>query len=646
MRPRRVAFMLAGLAALLVACANAQPEKQVVARARERIEAERPHKWALIVGVNRYEDDDIQNLSCSVADANSIYAVLTAPEIGGFAPGNVVLLTDETARKPTRSNVLEALATLADTAEPQDTVLFYFSGHGTEDRGDGYLLPSDARLATVRWTAVPLQAVLEVRERSGCRVQIVLIDACRRDLEIGQKGQGALSEDMAAALFSDVEGVAVLSSTSPGQASYEDPDSGQSVYTRFVVEGLRGAADAELAGNGDGLVSVHEAAEYARAHVRSWGMQHGRTQSPRLRLEAGGEIVLTMAPLPESAPAPVEPIGTTAALRVEGAEGATIFIDGVQRGTAPCEVEVDLGPLQEKQVEAVAQLTGYRSAAARITLRRGGTAPWRPELVPITPAPAPAPAPSGKPWERPGTRAAQEIVGPAGIPLVWVPGGSFMMGSTDEDVAYAVRELDAEREWLEDEQPVHRVELSGFWIGKTEVTVAQWRSVMGSVPQSDAQDGEHHPVVHVPWDDCVEFCEKAGLELPTEAQWEYAARGPDSRRYPWGDGWDEDRLCWRENQGPGGRTFPVGSFPSGASWCGALDMAGNVWEWCADWHDEDYYATAPPRDPPGPSSGRKPVLRGGSWDFSANLCRAAFRLGYGPTDRGLVVGFRVARSCR
>lgn len=236
-----------------------------------------------------------------------------------------------------------------------------------------------------------------------------------------------------------------------------------------------------------------------------------------------------------------------------------------------------------------------------------------------------------EPWERPGTHVGQEIVGPAGIPLVWVPSGSFMMGSEDG--------------W-NDEKPVRQVNMSGFWIGKYQVTVAQWRSVMGSVPRPNDQQGDDHPVVCVSWHDVQGFCEQVGLELPTEAQWEYAARGPESLRYPWGNEWDGSKLCWWDNKGPGGRTFPVGSFPEGASWVGALDMAGNVLEWCADWYHDDYYASAPSTDPPGPSSGSMRVLRGGSWPYLAFNCRSAYRRHNTPDATFLNYGFRVARSCR
>ncbi len=260
-----------------------------------------------------------------------------------------------------------------------------------------------------------------------------------------------------------------------------------------------------------------------------------------------------------------------------------------------------------------------------------------------------------KPWERPGTEAGQEIEGPAGILLVWVPGGTFMMGSTDEDVQYVIDHFAAKREDIQDEQPAHAVELTGFWLAKTEVTVAQWRSVMGNLPERFAlggvifqvnDQGEEHPVVGVTWNDCRRFCQRAGLELPTEAQWEYAAGGAESWRYPWGDEWSPERLCCDENQGPGGKTFPVGSFPGGASWCGTLDMAGNVWEWCADRYDETHYGDSARRNPAGPPSGSTMVLRGGSWANGPNPCRTAKRCHVTPDCPCYSFGgFRVAKNC-
>jgi len=232
-----------------------------------------------------------------------------------------------------------------------------------------------------------------------------------------------------------------------------------------------------------------------------------------------------------------------------------------------------------------------------------------------------------------------------GIELVYVPGGTFMMGSADDDP-------DASSS----EKPQHAHPVDAFWIGRTEVTVGQWRSVMGSVPGQYADSpyhakyndqGDDHPVVMVTWEDCQEFCHKLGLELPTEAQWEYAARGPENRVYPWGNKWDKAKCCNGQDRGPDDRTSPVGSFPQGASWCGALDMAGNVLEWCADWYEHVYKSYAQGDFTP-PSTGAFRVLRGGDW-FSSNPrdYRCAYRDHYISgeiIDRASNVGFRCARG--
>ena len=259
-----------------------------------------------------------------------------------------------------------------------------------------------------------------------------------------------------------------------------------------------------------------------------------------------------------------------------------------------------------------------------------------------------------EPWTRPGRRTGEQIVGPDGDTLVWVPAGKFMMGS---------------KEGGSHELPIHEVQMDGFWIGQKEVTNAQYRAYrlsQGQIFRPDSTQGDNHPVVYVTWKDAVAYCEHYGLSLPTEAQWEYAARGPQSLRYPWGNEWDAKRrsanptgqkCCWEDNRGPLHRTFPVGSFPLGVSWCGALDMAGNVWEWCADWYGKDYYKRSPSRNPQGPSKGDAHVLRGGSfasYDSGLGSYRSAYRYYRAPDDRLPISsdwgdryrGFRVARSVK
>ena len=547
-------------AILLAAAATlcAQPEN---VQARERIEAERAQKWALVVGINRYDSEDIRALRYAVADARAIHGLLTDPNQGGFSASRTKLLVDGGELPPTRSNILHQIVQLEQHVGAEDTVLFYFSGHGIEHEGHPMLLPSDAHFALLEDTGIPLSRIERLKRVTGCRVLVAILDACRSGAHRDGARSGRMTEAFLQALGM-TEGTAVLFSADLDQVAFEDEAAGHGAYTRFLVEALSGAADAAPYGNEDGVVSVSEAHNYVSARLREWGFQHNRMQTPRLDLNDTEEILLTLA---SAAPA-------------------------------------------------------------------------------VSAPPAQAPT-AERPWEFPGTHAGQEIVGPASIPLVWVPGGSFIMGSTE---AERTRLIDAgvRREFIDGEGPAHRVEMSGFWIGKTEVTVAQWRSVMGGVPEENDQ-GDDHPVVNVTWNACMQFCARTGLELPTEAQWEYAARGPESLTHPWGNAWDPNALCWRENRGPGGRTFPVGSFPSGASWCGALDMLGNAWEWCADLYAEDYYANSPPKDPPGPTTGTRGdqrVLRGGSWQRSENFCRSAYRDWSGPDGSDNNYGFRVVFS--
>jgi formylglycine-generating enzyme required for sulfatase activity len=263
------------------------------------------------------------------------------------------------------------------------------------------------------------------------------------------------------------------------------------------------------------------------------------------------------------------------------------------------------------------------------------------------------------PWQRPITIV--EGVNPKdGAALVWVPAGTFRMGSgLREDL----RDAAGRRDWREmrdvvwsrlrgenedsNEAPSRAVYLDGYWIYKYEVTVVQYRRFCRATGRAMPEEPpwgwrDDHPIVNVTWDDAVAYAAWAGASLPTEAQWEKAARGTDGRVYPWGNVWDSRRFC---NSVDGSAASPsfVGSFLAGASPYGAQDMAGNVWEWCADWYDGEYYRHAPRRNPTGPATGTTRVLRGGSWYFVVpRYFRAAFRFRFNPLDRYYGVGFRCA----
>jgi formylglycine-generating enzyme required for sulfatase activity len=294
--------------------------------------------------------------------------------------------------------------------------------------------------------------------------------------------------------------------------------------------------------------------------------------------------------------------------------------------------------------------------------------------------------------------------------MVWVAGGSFWMGSDDPSLA--------------DARPVHRVRVDGFWIDRTEVTnrqfdrfvratgyvtvaerfpdpkqfpgapaellvpgsivftppagpvsldtpLAWWRYVPGADwrhpegPRSTIEGKDDHPVVHVCWDDAVAFARWAGKRLPTEAEWEYAARGGlDRKRYCWGDEllpagrWPLNNWQGRfpgENSADDGftRTAPAGSFPPNGY--GLFDMPGNVWEWCADWYRPDAYSSTPEHNPRGPDSSFDPaepgvpkrVQRGGSFLCSDSYCTRYLPGARGkgePTSAAVHVGFRCVLS--
>ncbi len=234
-------------------------------------------------------------------------------------------------------------------------------------------------------------------------------------------------------------------------------------------------------------------------------------------------------------------------------------------------------------------------------------------------------------------QAGEVITNSIGIKMVLIPAGEFLMGSPDSDEDADTRE-----------KPQHRVKITRpFYLGVSPVTQEEYERVMGKNP-SGCKGDRQRPVETVSWNDAAEFCrrlsEKEGktYRLPTEAEWEYACRAGRTTKWCFGDSQSQlaDYAWYDDNSG--GTTHPVGEKKPNA-W-GLYDMHGNVYEWCDDWYDQDYYSASPAADPKGPDSTAYRVLRGGSWFDFPGLSRSAYRDWDSPVFRYHGYGFRLART--
>ena len=224
--------------------------------------------------------------------------------------------------------------------------------------------------------------------------------------------------------------------------------------------------------------------------------------------------------------------------------------------------------------------------------------------------------------------------------MVSIPAGEFTMGSPDGDP---------------DERPAHKVHVDAFSMDVYEVTVRQYAEFLQSTGIRSPSDWQtmnqpayqKRPVANVDWEDAAAYCKWAGKRLPTEAEWEKAARGTDGRLYPWGN---EPPTPLHANYGKTGSNshgtlVPVGTLEDGKSPYGIYDMAGNVWEWVSDWYDNDYYKNSPSKNPTGPPRGGFKVIRGGSWNSNQRNLRSSDRYWDPPSFRSLYFpGFRCAKT--
>jgi formylglycine-generating enzyme required for sulfatase activity len=457
---------------------------------------------------------------------------------------------------------------------------------------------------------------------------VVVLDCCHSGAFAGAKsalGDSVGTED---AFAGSGYGRVILTASDALELSWEGDEwlgEGQpSVFTNFLVEGLRtGKADLD----GDGKIVLDELYDYVYERVMSSGYAK---QTPHKWAQVEGQIVVARSPRPPSRTTGLPPDLQRA---VESPvswmrEGAVSGLERLMRGR-----EGEIAQAAREGLERLADDENPRVAAAAARALGIGEGPM--------------PAPSPPTIEKPEQPNALTITAPIHLELVRVPAGEFLMGSDpakDED-AY------------DDEQPQHTIDPPEFAIGKYPVTNAQYAAFVqaaghrvpehwekGEVPSGKGD----HPVVYVTWHDAMAFCEwlsqETGREfvLPSEAEWEKAARGTDGRIYPWGDEDPTAELC--NFSGNVGDTTPVGNYsPEGDSPYGCADMAGNVWEWTRSLWGENY-----PYDPADgrenlESDGRR-VVRGGAFGHGARRVRCAYRFLGLPHYRDYYGGFRVVVS--
>ena len=301
---------------------------------------------------------------------------------------------------------------------------------------------------------------------------------------------------------------------------------------------------------------------------------------------------------------------------------ADVYIDGTKVGQTPfVATDILVGSHTVKITRS-----GYEDYTATLTVREGETASLSATLKKGETQVA---TPQGG-TALTGTLVPITVNGVT-FNMIKVEGGTFTMGATSEQRSDA----------YSDEKPVHQVTLSSYYIGETEVTQALWQAVMGNNPSSFK--GENRPVEEVSWDDCKTFISKLNsltgkhFRLPSEAEWEYAARGGNkSQGYKYSGSNTLGNVAWYTDNS-GNETHPVNT--KSPNELGIYDMSGNVWEWCQDW--EGAYSSSSQTNPTGASSGSHRVLRGGGWGSSARYCRVSNRVSYAPDDRDYGLGLRL-----
>ncbi|NET37482.1 MAG: SUMF1/EgtB/PvdO family nonheme iron enzyme [Cyanothece sp. SIO1E1] len=583
--------------------------------------------WAIAIGINQYYN--LKPLKYAKRDAESVQDFFVNE--AGFE--QVYYFSDDSPSLPSDRGPMRSLPTFANLKrflrerfkEPflttGDNFWFFFAGHGEVHEGHDYLMPLDVDPGNVEETALRLGDITASLRNCGADNVVMLIDACRSQ---GQRtGSGIGNEAQ--------QGVVIVYSCSPRESSYEVEDLQHGAFTYALLEGFR------LQG-ANSCATVERLDQYLRYQVPMLNQCHSKPlQTPYTAVEPLSKNCLILLP-----------------------QRATLQdVQALKNAAYKAELDGNLTFARQLWVRCLAASSADQDAIdaiGRIAIKQA-----RQPSGPSSPSPSTfefevvTVSGQGKITER-QTRQAEYVQEDLGngvsLDLVKIPGGTFQMGAPDNESGRS-----------RDEGPQHAVTISGFWMGKFQVTQAQWKAVASFPkvkedldPDPSQLKGNNRPVECISWHSAVEFCVRLSKKtrrkyrLPSEAEWEYACRAGTTTPFHFGPTITTDwaNYCGASAYGEGPKgiyrkeTTEVGSFKV-ANAFGLYDMHGNVWEWCLDhWHDSygGLFKNAPINGSAWTTGGDGSlrVLRGGLWNNSPEDCRAANRSRDGPDGRYNVFG--------
>jgi formylglycine-generating enzyme required for sulfatase activity len=622
---------------ILILCLNIVVSLQAEDQKALLVEKKSGSRWALLVGVTKY--NNFSDLKYCSRDMDALKKQLVQ---SGFPENHVDLMhnaADEPRMHPNKNNIERRLKIVLGKAQKGDLIVIAFSGHGVHLNGKSYLASTDADLDQPSHTMVLLESVYELMNESEAHFKLILVDACRNiplqegckalsDRKSCEKNSKAFTKEFA----EPPKGIIALTSCAPGQFSYEDKRFQHGVFMKFYIEGLQGKADF----NKDGVISLLESYQHSSRKTSNYiDKRFNDLQTPRLRGQLDGDFPISTARI---APSDIKP--------------------KPEMQTLP-KPSIIVAPFNKKEAEAK-QTAWARHLKVDVTKTNS-----------------------------------------IGMKLKLIPAGEFLMGS-GQSAEEMAKIGNKKTSFFEDEHPQHSVKITKpFYMGMHEVTQQDYERIMERIPSHfqatgggkelvSGKDTSRFPVEMVTWYDAVSFCNKLserenlpfyysisnikkdndvsiesanvrfqggkGYHLPTEAEWEYACRAGTTTPFNFGTSGNgtksnvDGRYPYgTETKGPYlGRTTSVGSYDPNSF--GLYDMHGNVYEWCSDRYDSDYYETLAGKvteNPQGPSLGKDRVLRGGSWigNHYVRGSRSAHRNSHSPSYRSIKYfrnnGFRV-----